>query len=113
MAQLRDNQTSQVLYEGTPLECVAIARQLGTDKVLFDDVGMGFDADAVWQAHIENQDGLTSVAQSLTEDQAIKDQAQAALDSTQQEVTSAEASAPEVAQRQEAIQAGQDVPPLP
>lgn len=57
MAQLRDKQTSEVVFEGTPTECVLLADQLGNDdETLYDDVGSGFDADAVRQAFQARKD---------------------------------------------------------
>lgn len=47
MAQLRDIQTSEFIFEGTPEECVLLADKIGRDEVLFDGVGEAFDPDAV------------------------------------------------------------------
>lgn len=58
MATLRDAQTSEFLADGTPLEMVALADELGRDEVLFDNVGLGFDPDAVLTAHHDQVKGL-------------------------------------------------------
>lgn len=47
MAQLRDARSSALIFEGTPLEVALLAEELGRDEVLFDDVGLAFDPDAV------------------------------------------------------------------
>lgn len=112
MAQLRDIQTSQILHEGTPLECVAIALQLGVENILFDDVGLDFNHDAVWQATQEQQAALASVAQSDSEDQDLKSEAQASLDELKKTIADAEAQAQDVASRQAAIQAGDQESPI-
>lgn len=79
MARLRDARTSEVVFEGTPLECVVAAQQLGgaevapqldrgTDdwepdgELVFDDVGLGFDPDEVMKAAQENVAGLERAA---------------------------------------------------
>lgn len=58
MAQLRDASTSALIFEGTPYEVVTRADELGRENVLFDDVGLGFNPDAVLQAYAENADAL-------------------------------------------------------
>lgn len=46
MAQLRDIETSQVVFQGSVEEAVLLASDIGFDKVLFDDVGTAFDPEA-------------------------------------------------------------------
>lgn len=72
MAQLRHAQTSRLVAEGTPLELVLVARELGLQAVvvgigeelpagvdaIYDDVGLGFDPAAVLEAHDQNVAGL-------------------------------------------------------
>lgn len=65
MAQLRDAQTSEIIAEGTPAALVFLADKLGRDDVLFDDVGLGFNPDAVRAAHEADAAGLEEVAQSV------------------------------------------------
>lgn len=80
MAQLRCINTSDVVFEGTPLECVLAAQKLGGAIVLeavkpgtkeidtqgaelaYDDVGLGFDPDTVLNAAEENAAGLEGAA---------------------------------------------------
>lgn len=79
MAQLRDAKTSEIVHEGTPLECVLVAqgigkaevaeqRDIGDDKpiknaeLVYDDVGMGFDPQAVLDHHEEKVAGLEGAA---------------------------------------------------
>lgn len=64
MAQLRDAQTSEIMFEGTALECVLLADEIGRDEVLFDDVGIGFDPDAVKKAHVDAIKGLEGVVKN-------------------------------------------------
>lgn len=61
MAQLRDAQTSELIAEGTPIEIVTIAEQIGAQEVLYDGVG-GFDPDAVREAHEQHIAGLEAAA---------------------------------------------------
>lgn len=61
MAQLRDAQTSQHVFTGTPLEVAAVAKELGPE-VIFDGVGQGFDPDATITAAEENAKSLASAA---------------------------------------------------
>lgn len=70
MALLRDARTSAVILEGTPLEVVLTAAELDDGAYLFDDVGEGFDAETVRQAHTENVTGLEG---ALEEAKAAKD----------------------------------------
>jgi hypothetical protein len=58
MAQVRDSQTSELLYDGTPAECVALAAEVGS--VLYDDVGLVFDPAAV-EAGAEADGGLPDI----------------------------------------------------
>lgn len=64
MALLRDARTSALVAEGTPLQVALAARELGRADVLFDDVGEGFDPDAVIAAHEDNVDGLAAAAKA-------------------------------------------------
>jgi hypothetical protein len=68
MAQLRDARTSDILYEGTPLEVALMAEKLGRDEVLFDDVGGGFDHQATIAAHQDNVEGHARVTRSRAKD---------------------------------------------
>lgn len=71
MAQLRDAQTSALIAEGTPTELVTLAEEMGLKAgvvgpgetaggldAIYDDVGAGFDPDAVVAARDENITGL-------------------------------------------------------
>lgn len=58
MAQLRDAQTSELIAEGTPLEVAIVARRIGFDEVLFDDVGENFDPAATLDAYDRELAGL-------------------------------------------------------
>lgn len=71
MAQLRDAISSQFLAEGTPLEVALLAQEIGFDEVIFDDVGVGFDPQALIAAHAEV---LTNVPEDAPE--AYKEQLQ-------------------------------------
>ena len=79
MAYLRDSKTSEIVFEGTPLECVLAAKELGggaiapqlaegteehgiAAEVFYDDVGLGFKPDEVLKAHEENVQGLAGAA---------------------------------------------------
>lgn len=82
MAQLRDTKTSEILYEGTPLEVALIADEIGRDEVLFDDVGESFDPDVVTRAFT----GSISALESAVDDKKIpKDQRDSARDSLKRE----------------------------
>lgn len=83
MALLRDARTSAVLAEGTPLTVALAARELGGLAVvvgldehpgdadyIYDDVGLGFDPDAVIAAHEENVAGLEAGAKDADGDEA-------------------------------------------
>lgn len=86
MAQLRDKETSELLFDGTPLEVSALAEAIGLSEVMFDGVGWDhevgheeevpegsgsspFDHQAVLDSAIENRDGLKEVE---GEDIAVK-----------------------------------------
>lgn len=74
MAQIRDAVTSEFLFEGTPLECATIAKEIGFSKVLFDDVGEKFDPNAVLKRHEENVAGLKSASTATaTPDKELRD----------------------------------------
>lgn len=62
MAQLRHAETSALLAEGDPRDLVAIADEIGPALVVFDDVGGGFDPDAVRQATAEQLDAAPTSA---------------------------------------------------
>jgi hypothetical protein len=61
MAQLRDAQTSALIFEGTPYAVVMMADARGRENVLFDDVGVGFDPDEVLLVYEENADALKTL----------------------------------------------------
>lgn len=67
MAQLRDAQTSDLLAEGTPLEVVTIATEIGLAEVIFDDVGEGFDPGAVLEAHASAVESYDRAAETDAE----------------------------------------------
>ena len=77
MAQVRDSRTSELIFEGTPLECVRVADDIGRDECLFDDVGLQFDPDAVLKSAREEREGLAaaSTSQEVAEEtrNSIKD----------------------------------------
>lgn len=75
MAQLRDAQTSEIIAEGTPAALVFLAEKIGRDKVLFDNVGLAFDPDALKTAHMAEIAGLKEVA----DDDPLADLSQARL----------------------------------
>lgn len=75
MAQLRDAQTSEVVFEGSPLECVVHADELGGAatvgageelpagvELVYDDVGVNFNPAAVLKARREDAAGLAGAA---------------------------------------------------
>lgn len=105
MAQLRDAQTSEILAEGSPLEVALIAQTLGRREVLFDDVGQGFDPDAVIAAHEEHLAALNSVAANdeLDEDDRARASEAAAAEAALE--AAAEAAAPEAQDRLEEARA--------
>lgn len=100
MAQLRDIRTSECVFEGTPEECVFVAEKLGRDEVLFDDVGLNFDPDAVLTAHADNLTSFEALSKSRAEGVTAADRA-AAKERAQ---TLREQHA-EAAQQQEAVEA--------
>lgn len=59
MAQVRDKQTSQFLFEGTPLEAALVAKELGFNEVIFDDVTLDFDPQAVIDFHEATKDAAS------------------------------------------------------
>lgn len=77
MAQLRDIHTSECVFEGTPTECVLLAEKLGRDEVLFDDVGLGFDPDAVLSAYKDSVKSDSALAKSKASDVTSDDRAAA------------------------------------
>lgn len=84
MARLRDARTSEIVFEGTPLECVVLAGKMGgatvapelkageewkcPTELIYDDVGMGFDPDAVLAGAEESATGLEAAAADLAYD---------------------------------------------
>ena len=99
MAQLRDAQTSEILAEGSPTEVVLIADQLGRAEVLFDDVGQGFDPDAVLAAHNEQLAAMNAVAANVDEEESVRTRAAQAVAAEQALEAAAEAAAPEAQDR--------------
>jgi hypothetical protein len=81
MAVLRDKVTSAPLFEGSAVEAVLVADQLGRDEVIFDDVGAEFDPDAVITAHDENISTAQATLSSSDADADDKERAQATVDS--------------------------------
>lgn len=79
MALLRDKVTSAPLFEGSPLEAALAAEKVGRSEVLFDDVGLEFDPDAVLAAHQAEVDSSTSILASDA-DAETKQYAQQRLD---------------------------------
>lgn len=78
MAQLRDVRTGEAVFEGSPLECIVHAGELGGAAVsddgpgapdgvelVYDDVGLGFDPDAVLEAARQDADGLATAAKAV------------------------------------------------
>lgn len=94
MAQLRDAQTSALLAEGTPTEVVLIAEEVGRDRVLFDDVGAGFDPDAVLAAHREAVEADEAALKTLKG--AVRDDVKAVHDERVSVEENAKAQAEEV-----------------
>lgn len=76
MAQLRDAKTGELVLEGTPLELVVVVRKLGVKgavpqqgaelggdvEVIYDDVGLGFNPDAVLESAQADADGTAGAA---------------------------------------------------
>lgn len=119
MAHLRDAKTSELIAEGTPLELVHLADELGKRAIvvgpgedlpadaelIYDDVGAGFDPDAVRNAHAENLEGAAMIAKASSVDDAGRDAARA----TVKELKGLEAGARRAAkQAAENIDAAQD-----
>lgn len=105
MAQLRDAQTSELIAEGTPLELVTIAEELGLNtgvvgtgetadgfEALYDGVGLGFDPATVSQARDENLDGLEAGSDALAAAQTEFDDAKARAPQVQAALDAARAS---------------------
>lgn len=101
MAQLRDKKTSELVAEGTPLAVVLLADELGRDEVLFDDVGLDFDPDAVLAAHNEHVDNL-KLAAGAAKNKADKDAAAAARSAAVAEAEAARELVEEAAKRLDA-----------
>jgi hypothetical protein len=113
MAQLRDAVTSELLCEGTPLEVVLVAEQLGRADVCFDGVASehdpdAFDPDAVLHAHAAQVDGLQTAA-AVETDPDTKSRLQAAATEAQAVESLAEQVAPEARALLEAARDRADV----
>lgn len=95
MARLRDARTSEIVFEGTPVECVVHARELGGATVapmldageeiwdcptdlIYDDVGLDFDPDAVLQGAEEQATGLEALAADPDVEDAYRDRVEEA-----------------------------------
>lgn len=110
MAQLRDAHTSELIAEGTPNELVTIADELGLNAgtvgigetadgldAIYDDVGLGFDPDAVRQARDENIDGLKTASSSkATPDEGLRESIKQSHSAAVEEIEQAKERAPEV-----------------
>lgn len=103
MAQLRDIHTSEFVFEGTPEECVLVAEKIGRDEVLFDDVGLGFDPDAVLKARDENLASVEALSKTRTD--GVTAEARAAAKTHLKELRKVESDA---AAQQEDVQAALD-----
>jgi hypothetical protein len=64
MAQLRDARTSEIIAISEPAALVLLADELGRENILFDDVGVEFDPDAVLEAHNANLESMSKLARS-------------------------------------------------
>lgn len=62
MAQLRDKKTSEFIAEGSPVEMVLLADEVGIDEVLFDGVGLRFNPAEVRQEYQDRIDGMKLAA---------------------------------------------------
>jgi hypothetical protein len=102
MAKLRDARTSEIVFEGTPLECVLAAQELGGAEIapqlaegteehdlkaelIYDDVGLHFDPEAVLKQANDTAAGLDAAASDakgadLKRVTAAADEAKAALE---------------------------------
>lgn len=70
MAQLRHAETSALIAESSdPLDLVAIAREVGLDRVIFDGVGAAFDIDAAIEQleQLEQPTNVTATAAAVVE----------------------------------------------
>lgn len=65
MAQLRCAQTSELLFEGTPLEVATAAAEFAADDVMPDDVGPKFNAEAVREYRAAELAGLEAALAEL------------------------------------------------
>lgn len=72
MAQLRDKLTSEVVFEGTPLEVSTLANEIGVGEVLFDDTGHDFDPAACAKSYDDQLKGLDSNSNDTKLDAATK-----------------------------------------
>lgn len=68
MAQLRDKKTSEVIFEGTPVEVASMAQKVGFDEILFDGVSQEFDPSSVLKSFTEETESLKSIAKSDEDD---------------------------------------------
>lgn len=110
MPQLRDAHTSELIAEGTPTELVTIADELGLKAgvvgvgetpdgldAIYDDVGLGFDPDAVRRARDENLASLKAASTAkATPDTEQREQIKQAHADAVAEVDQARGRVPEV-----------------
>lgn len=77
MAQVRDAQTGELVFEGSVEAALALANELGTDEVMFDDVGVHFDPEAAWADHEARVANLEAASKSRAKDASTESRAQA------------------------------------
>lgn len=99
MAQLRDKQTSEIVFEGTPLEVATLANEIGVGEVLFDDVGEAFDHAAVVKANVDDATALESVAADTKESAELRRTAKGSAQRIRDEIANAKKDKPKTAQR--------------
>ena len=83
MAQLRDARTSALLAEGTPVEVALASKDMDSNTILFDDVGEGFDPDAVIEQHNQTLSNLQTVREDDEQDDEVREAAQRAIEDLQ------------------------------
>lgn len=66
--QLRDSKSSALIYEGTPLACAVIAKEIGLNRILFDGAPVGFDPKTVIAAQNAEIDSTQAVIDSPSVD---------------------------------------------
>jgi hypothetical protein len=103
VAQLRCAQTGELLAEGTPLEIVTAAAKFPDDEVMYDDVGAGFDPDAVRKARADEIAGLQAALDELPAKPSAADRDRVAELRDGLKAT--------IAERQERIEAGKELVP--